>query len=174
MTTYLHKVFSLTRLEEDQVFRRLIFSLGEVEWKEKIGISFSFSFLFKLIWEREKEKNISVREKHRSVASRIPPNQVSNPMYPDQKSNPWPFTLWEDTPTNWATPDELLFLFCSFFFDSQCWSYFTVRTFFCLFGTISIIHSVLISSSILCVLTQMRWQHYNRGNTISYSLYSHI
>lgn len=43
------------------------------------------------------------------------------------------------------------------------------------FSTISIIYSVLISSIILCMLTQ-RWQHldYDSENAINYSLYFNI
>ena len=50
--------------------------------------------------KRERERNINVREKHWSVTW----DQTHNlGMCPDQKLNPWPFSLWNNTPTNWAT-----------------------------------------------------------------------
>ena len=34
-------------------------------------------------------------------------------MCPDQESNPWPFDLWDEAPTNWATlaMTNIIFLF---------------------------------------------------------------
>ena len=41
-----------------------------------------------------RERHIDIREKHRSVAS------CTRPLW---GSNPWPFGVWDNTPSNWAT-----------------------------------------------------------------------
>ena len=63
----------------------------------------------------EREKNMYVRETHQAVASsHMRPDQAQThnlSMCPDQESNPWPFGLWDDAPTNWATLARAIFLF---------------------------------------------------------------
>ena len=62
--------------------------------------------------EREREININVREKYWSVAVCTTGEQTCNlGVCPDQESNEWPFSSWDDTPTNWATPAMALLNF---------------------------------------------------------------
>ena len=55
--------------------------------------------------EKEKKINVDVREKHWSVAPHTHPNWGPNlqPSYMPESSS-WTFSLWDNDPTNWATP----------------------------------------------------------------------
>ena len=60
--------------------------------------------------ERERERNLDVRERHQSVFSWRRLDQDLTPnlgMCPDWESNPWPFSLWDVTSTDWATPAKV-------------------------------------------------------------------
>ena len=77
-------------------------------------LRFLFIFRGRERREKERERNISVWEKHWLVASCMLPtgDWTHNPgMCPHRELNQWPFSLWDNFQTRWATPARAIVSF---------------------------------------------------------------